>query len=132
MTQLQTFTALSAVWISIAWLPYILDRLLVRGLMPALANYSPDAKPQSAWAQRAIRAHTVAIETFVPFAALSVLAMMLRPEDNYPGILAMTYFIGIFAHYWIYLLGIPVLRTLAFSVASLSTLALGLRVLGVI
>ena len=42
----------------------------------------------------------------------------------------MTYFVGIFAHYIIYSLGIIVLRTGAFLLASLSTIALGLRVIG--
>ena len=49
MTQLQWFTALSGLWISIAWVPYILDRIMVRGLMGAFANPGPDQKPQSAW-----------------------------------------------------------------------------------
>ncbi len=132
MSNLEFYTALSATWIGICCLPYILDRVLVRGLFGALANYSQDAKPQSEWAQRACRAHTVAVETFVAFAPLAIIAMIKLPEDNYPGILAMTYFIGIFAHYWIYLIGIPMLRTLAFVLAMLSTLGLGLRVLGVI
>jgi len=42
----------------------------------------------------------------------------------------MTFFFSIFAHYIIYSLGITVLRTLSFALAALSTLALGLRVLG--
>ena len=42
----------------------------------------------------------------------------------------MTYFLGIVAHYIVYSLGIPVLRTVAFLLASLSTTALALRVLG--
>ena len=61
MSSLEFYTALSATWIAIAWLPYILDRILVRGLMGALANYDPDATPQSDWAQRAMRAHTVSM-----------------------------------------------------------------------
>lgn len=132
MTDLQYWTALSGIWLSIAWLPYILDRIVTRGLMGALANYDPGARPQSAWAQRAMRAHTVAVEAFVAFAPLSVMTMILRPDDAYPGTLAMTFFVGIFAHYIIYCLGIPVLRTLAFALAALSTLALGLRLIGVI
>lgn len=132
MSSLDIYTALSAIWIAIASLPYILDRILVRGMMGALANYDPDAKPQSAWAQRAMRAHTVGVESFVAFAPLAILAMIKLPEDTYPGTLAMTYFFGILAHYIIYVLGIPVLRTLAFALAMLSTLGLGLRVLGVI
>ena len=132
MTQLQLFTALSGLWVAIAWVPYILDRIAVRGLMGAFANPSPDATPQSEWAQRAQSAHTVAVELYVAFAPLAVLAIITRPDDTYPGILAITFFLGLVGHYVIYALGIPVLRTLAFALAALSTAALGLRVIGII
>ena len=132
MSQLEFYTGLSAVWIAIAWVPYLLDRIMVRGLVGAMANPSPDLTPQSDWAARAKAAHVVAIQAFSAFAPLAILAMIRIPEDGYPNILAMTFFIGIFAHYVIYAIGIPVLRTLSFSLAALSTLALGLRVLGFI
>ena len=132
MSQLEFYTGLSAVWISIAWLPYLLDRIMVRGLVGAMANPSPDLAPQSDWAVRAKAAHVVAIQAFSAFAPLAILAMIRIPEDGYPNILAMTFFIGIFAHYVIYVIGITVLRTLSFSLAAMSTLALGLRVLGFI
>ena len=132
MSQLEFYTGLSAVWIAIAWVPYLLDRIMVRGLVGAMANPSPDLAPQSGWAVRAKAAHVVAIQAFSAFAPLAILAMIRIPEDGYPNILAMTFFIGIFAHYVIYAIGIPVLRTLSFSLAALSTLALGLRVLGFI
>lgn len=130
MSQLEFYTGLAAVWVAIAWMPYILDRMMVRGIMGTFANPSPDLPEQSAWAQRAKAAHKVSVEALVAFAPLSILAMMKIPEDGYPGVLAMTFFWGIFAHYIIYVIGLPVLRTVAFLVASLSTLALGLRVLG--
>lgn len=57
MSQLQFQTALTALWIAIAWVPYILDRLAVRGFMEALDKYDPHAMPQSDWAQRAQQAH---------------------------------------------------------------------------
>ena len=110
-------------------MPYVLDRILVRGIGGAMANPSPDLAPQSDWAIRARSAHVVAIQAFSAFAPLAILAIIRIPEDSYPNSLAMTFFIGIFAHYVIYALGIPVLRTLCFSLAALSTLALGLRVL---
>jgi uncharacterized MAPEG superfamily protein len=132
MTTLETFTALSALWLAICWLPYILDRVITRGLPGALANYSADAKPQSDWAQRAMRAHQVGVESFVCFAPLALMAMIKMPEDAYPGILATSYFCGLFAHFWIYLFGIPVLRTLAFVVVVLSTVAMALRLFGMI
>jgi uncharacterized MAPEG superfamily protein len=112
--------------------PYVLDRIMVRGLAGSMANPSPDLAPQSDWAVRAKAAHVVAIQAFSAFAPLAILAMIRIPEDGYPNILAITFFIGIFAHYVIYAIGIPVLRTLSFSLAALSTLALGLRVLGFI
>ena len=132
MSQLEFYTCLSAVWIAIAWVPYLLDRIMVRGLVGAMANPSPDLAPQSDWAVRAKAAHVVAIQAFSAFAPLAILAMIRIPEDGYPNILAMTFFIGIFAHYVIYVIGITVLRTLSFSLAAMSTLALGLRVLGFI
>ena len=132
MSQLEFFTGLSAVWIAIAWVPYLLDRIMVRGIVGAMANPSPDLTPQSDWAVRAKAAHVVAIQAFSAFAPLAILAMIRIPEDGYPNILAMTFFIGIFAHYVIYAIGITLLRTLSFSLAALSTLALGLRVLGFI
>ena len=132
MSELEFYTGLSAVWIAIAWVPYLLDRIMVRGLVGAMANPSPDLTPQSDWAVRAKAAHVVAIQAFSAFAPLAILAMIRIPEDGYPNILAMTFFIGIFAHYVIYAIGITVLRTLSFSLAALSTLALGLRVLGFI
>jgi uncharacterized MAPEG superfamily protein len=132
MSQLEFYTGLSAIWIAIAWVPYVLDRIMVRGLAGSMANPSPDLAPQSDWAVRAKAAHVVAIQAFSAFAPLAILAMIRIPEDGYPNILAMTFFIGIFAHYVIYAIGITVLRTLSFSLAALSTLALGLRVLGFI
>ncbi len=132
MTNLEFYTGLSALWIAVAWVPYILDRIMVRGLMGGMANPSPDDTPQSAWAQRAMRAHTVAVEAFVAFAPLAYLASVKLPNDPYPGTLAMFFFIGIFAHYIIYSLGILVFRTLAFALAALSSLAMGLRVFGII
>lgn len=132
MTQLETYTALSALWLAIASMPYILDRIIVRGIPGALQNYSPDAVPQSPWAQRAKRAHTVGVEAFVAFAPLAIIAMLRIPEDPLPGTLAMVFFFAILAHYVIYCMGIVLLRTLAFVCAFGASVLMGLRVLGVI
>ncbi|KIC18415.1 MULTISPECIES: MAPEG family protein [unclassified Leisingera] len=130
MTQLQYFTALSGLWVALAWLPYILDRVMVRGLMGAMANPGPSDLPQSLWAQRAHRAHIVGVELFAAFAPLSVLAMLVLPPEDQPGTLGLSFFLGMAAHYVVYAIGIPVLRTLAFAVAALSSALLGLTLLG--
>ena len=41
---------LTAAMTGLLWVPYILDRIMVRGPMGATANPSPTDKPQSAWA----------------------------------------------------------------------------------
>ena len=42
------------------WVPYILDRIMTRGLMAAMAN--PSDKAQSPWARRMMAAHVNAVE----------------------------------------------------------------------
>jgi uncharacterized MAPEG superfamily protein len=59
-------TAMTALF----WVPYILDRIMVRGPAGAMANPSPRDKPQSAWAQRMMAAHTNAIDNLVIFGIL--------------------------------------------------------------
>lgn len=114
-----------------AWIPYVLDRTMVRGIMGALANPSADATPLSIWAQRSKAAHKVAVELLVAFAPLAAVAMIRLPNDGYAGTLAMTFFVGLLAHYIFYMLGITVLRTLAFLLAAFSTIGLALHLLGI-
>ena len=50
------------------WVPYILDRIMTRGLMAAMANPSPSDKAQSPWARRMTAAHVNAVENLAIFA----------------------------------------------------------------
>lgn len=130
MSGLAFWAVLSALLVSVMWIPYIIDRIMVRGLMGAMANPSSDETPQSPWAQRQKRAHTVGVETMAAFGPIAVFAYLTIPEDGLAATFAASYFFGLLAHYVIYTIGVPVARTLAFAVASLSILGLGLRVLG--
>jgi len=58
------------------WLPYILNRIMTRGLMPALKS-GPADSPHSAWAERAILAHKNAVENLVVFAPLVIATHIL-------------------------------------------------------
>ncbi len=97
------------------WLPYILDRMTVRGLMPTMANPSPSDKPQSAWAQRMMAAHTNAVENLVIFAPLVLASQQLSIATPTTAFACVLYFWSRLAHVVVYTLGIPVLRTLAFA-----------------
>src|ERR1700759_2982049 len=60
------------------WFPYILDRIVVRGTMGAMANPSPNDKPQSAWGGRVKAAHANSVENLVVFAPLVLVAHSLN------------------------------------------------------
>lgn len=96
------------------WVPYILDRIVTQGLMAALGY--PDARttPQSAWAQRQVKAHTNAIENLAVFAPLVLVAHALSISTPATVFAAALYFWARLAHFVLYTLKVPVLRTLAF------------------
>lgn len=106
---------LTAVLTGLIWIPYVLDRIMVRGLMGAMANPSPLDKPQSPWAQRMMAAHANAVENLVIFAALVLTAHALTISSPMTILAAALYFWSRLAHLVVYTLGIPVLRTLTFA-----------------
>ncbi len=130
MTRELLWLTLTVVLTGLLWLPYTLDRVLVRGLMGAMDNPSRNDKPQSPWAQRLYFAHTNAVENLVVFAALVLILDSLGHQTESTAIACAVYFWARLAHVIIYALGIPVLRTLAFSVGFLAQVALVLAVFG--
>jgi uncharacterized MAPEG superfamily protein len=110
------------------WVPYILDRAACRGLMGALANPGPGDKPQAAWAVRQMKAHDNAVENLVIFAPLVLTAHALGISTATTALACAVYFWARLAHYVVYTLGIPGLRTLAFTVGFLAEAALVLAI----
>jgi uncharacterized MAPEG superfamily protein len=121
---------LTVILTGVMWIPYILDRVMVRGLMGAMANPSRHDKPQSAWAQRLYFAHTNAVENLVIFAPLVLILDAMGHSTMSTAIACAVYFWARLAHAIIYTLGVPVLRTLAFSVGFLAQVVLVLAVFG--
>ena len=99
----------------VLWIPYILDRVLVWGLVDAV-GYPTNPKPQSLWAQRLMRAHANAVENLVVFAALVLAAQVAGVSNNAIAMAAMVYFWARLVHAVVYTLGIPWLRTISFTV----------------
>lgn len=110
------------------WVPYLIDRVKVRGLMKAMDNPSPKDKPQSPWAQRLYFAHTNAVDNLVIFAPLVLILDSLGRQTQTTAIACAIYFWARLAHAIVYALGVPVLRTLAFTVGFLAQAALVLAV----
>ena len=121
---------LTVILTGLMWVPYILDRIMVRGLMGAMANPSRNDKPQSPWAQRLYFAHTNAVENLVIFAALVLILDDINRSTEATAIACAVYFWARLAHVIVYVMGVPVLRTLAFAVGFLAQAALVLAVFG--
>lgn len=109
------------------WLPYVLDRILVRGLLQAV-GYPADPKPQSAWAQRLMKAHSNAVENLVVFAPLVLVANAAGLHGGVIATACMAYFWARVVHALAYTLEIAWVRTLAFAagVAAQMTIAVHL------
>jgi uncharacterized MAPEG superfamily protein len=121
---------LTVILTGLLWIPYILDRIMVRGLMGAMANPSRKDKPQSAWAMRLYFAHSNAVENLVIFAPLVLILDSTGHSTESTVIACAVYFWARLAHAIVYALGIAVLRTLAFAVGFAAQAALVLAIFG--
>ena len=121
-----TLTALATAFM---WVPYILNAMMVRGVMGAMGNPGPDDKPLASWAARAKAAHTNAAENIGVFAALVLAARWVAPDAAVVASAAMIYFYTRIAHYFIYMFGIPVARTFSFVIGFACQIVIGLQIL---
>jgi uncharacterized MAPEG superfamily protein len=97
------------------WISYVLDRLLVRGLLDAV-GYPENPKPHSPWAQRLMKAHANAVENLVVFATLVLIANAMGIVDTVIGTSAIVYFWSRVVHAAAYTFAIAWVRTIAFAV----------------
>jgi uncharacterized MAPEG superfamily protein len=112
------------------WIPYMVARILTRGLVAALGNPDPSHLPDPAWAERARRAHANAVENLAVFAPLVLVAAVSGISTPATVFAAKLYLAARLVHYVVYAAGIPVVRTLAFVVGIGATLVFVAALLG--
>jgi len=110
------------------WVPYILNRLSVRGLISAV-TYPENPQPQSAWAQRLMKAHANAIENLVVFAALVLTANAAGVSNDMIATASMVFFWARVVHAIVYTLAIPWVKTLSFTVGFLAQAVIAVQIL---
>jgi uncharacterized MAPEG superfamily protein len=108
-----TYLALTSVLTGLLWVPYVLDVILVRGVIDAV-GYPENPKPIAKWAQRLKAAHYNAVENLVVFAALVLVAHAAGIHSAAIATSAMVYFWARAVHAVAYTFAIPWVRTLAF------------------
>ena len=110
------------------WVPYILDRVAVRGLIDAV-GYPENPKPQSAWARRLMKAHANAVENLVIFASLVLTANALGVTGAAIATAAVVYFWARLVHALAYTFAVPWVRTLAFTAGFLAQAVIAWQIL---
>jgi uncharacterized MAPEG superfamily protein len=128
MTPELFWLALTVILTGLLWVPYILNRCMVRGLGGAMANPTPGAKPHAPWATRLMFAHDNAVENLVIFAPLVLILAQLDYSTKWTVYASAVYFWSRVAHLVVYTLGLPVFRTLAFTVGFLAQAVLALAI----
>lgn len=119
VTSLTWVAALSAV----IWVPYVLNVIMVRGLVDAV-GYPEDPKPMAPWATRMKAAHYNAVENMVLFATLVLVAHAAGISNQTTVLVCEVYFWARLVHLVAYTLGIPWIRTLAFVTGWVACVAL--------
>ena len=130
MTTELYWLTLTALLTALMWVPYILNRIAVQGLMGAMSYPTADTPEQAPWAQRAQKAHYNAAENLVVFGPLVLVLHATGSATALTATLAAVYFLARLVHYVVYLAGIPVVRTLSFAVGWFAQLGIALTILG--
>ena len=113
---------------ALMWVPYVVNMILVRGLMDAV-GYPDNPKPLTPWAQRMKDAHANAVENLVVFAALVVVANALSISNDMTILACALYFWARVAHFAFYTVRIPFARTGAFVVGVVGQVMLAVQIL---
>jgi uncharacterized MAPEG superfamily protein len=98
------------------WIPYILDRFATRGIMATLGYPDASTPPQSDWAERMRLAHHNAVENLAVFAPLVLAGQAMGVHTSATALACITYFWARLAHFVLYSLRIPTLRTASFLI----------------
>ncbi|HVG52755.1 MAG TPA: MAPEG family protein [Xanthobacteraceae bacterium] len=122
----------TAILTGLLWIPYMIDRANIRGVMGAMANPSPNDKPQSPWAMRLYFAHTNAVDNLVVFAPLVLVLDSLNISTTTTAVACAVYFWARLAHAVVYAFGVVVVRSLAFTVGFIAQIVLALAIFRVV
>jgi uncharacterized MAPEG superfamily protein len=106
------------------WVPYVLNRMVMNGLGGTLAGGAPDSGTLSLWAQRAMKAHTNAVENLAIFAPIVLTAHVLGISNAATKAAVVVYFFARLLHFLVYSAGIPAARTLTFTAGWLAQVAI--------
>ena len=124
MTTDLTYLAYTAMLTGALWIPYVIAQVVTNVLL-APANYvDPTPRPLPVWGKRADRALMNSVEVFGPFAALVLVAHVGGKANATTAFWSMFFFWSRALHAVVYLLGLPYIRTVAFTAGFVAVVGL--------
>ena len=127
-----TSELMSLTWVTtltaVLWMPYILNMIVVRGLIQAV-GYQDDPKPLAGWAAKMKAGHANAIENLVIFATLVLIANAAGVSNDTTVLACELYFWARLVHVLAYTFAIPWVRTFAFTVGFGCQIAIALQII---
>ncbi len=109
------YLAFTAILTASLWIPFVVAQVKTNGPLKPENYVDPTPRPLPDWGKRADRTYINAVETFAPFAALVIVAHLAGKADTMTAFWAACYFWIRLAHAVVYLLGIPLIRTVLFT-----------------
>lgn len=109
------YLAYTALLTAALWIPYVISQVMANGFLTPPNYVDPSPRPVPLWGKRADRTYLNAVEVFAPFAALIIIAHITGKANPMTTFWAMWFFWMRLAHAVVYLLAVPYLRTLVFT-----------------
>jgi uncharacterized MAPEG superfamily protein len=109
------YLALTAILTASLWIPYVVAQVKTNGPLKPQNYIDPTPRPLPDWGKRANRTYVNAVETFAPFAALVIVAHLAGKANAMTAFWATSYFWLRLAHAVVFLLGLPLVRTVLFT-----------------
>jgi uncharacterized MAPEG superfamily protein len=109
------YLAYTAMLTATLWIPYVILQVTANGFLAPPNYVDPTPRPVPLWGKRADRTYLNAVEAFAPFAALVIVAHISGKANSMTAFWAMWFFWMRLVHAVVYLLAVPYLRTLVFT-----------------
>jgi len=115
MTTDLRYLAYTAILTAALWIPYVVAQVMTNGFLAAPNYVDPTPRPVPLWGKRADRTYLNAVEVFAPFAALVIVAQIAGKANAMTAFWTISFFWLRLAHAVVYLLGVPYVRTVIFT-----------------
>jgi uncharacterized MAPEG superfamily protein len=112
------------------WVPYVVNRILEMGVVPAFMDRYGVTEAKAAWANRMMAAHVNAVENLVLFAPLVILVVMFNAGTADTALAVQIYFFARLAHFLLFTFATALLRVVSFLVGFGAEMVLVMALIG--